>query len=300
MKKVIITGGTGLVGQSILPKLIAQGYSPYVLSRSARQVTPGVQSIQWNPELETIDIEALRSCNILIHLAGANVGAKRWSKVRKAEIISSRVDSLNFLHREFKKLGEFPETVISASAIGYYGMKKTPGIYDENSPNGKDFLAEVCAKWEQAAYQFQQLSRVVVLRIGIVLSDKGGALVPLDRLTNLGLSSPLGSGTQYMPWVHLDDLSSMFVQAAIDDTMIGAYNAVAQGDITQEEFLKILAKVRKKPFFMPRVPAFILKLMFGEMSQILLEGKAISGLKIKRAGYSFQYPALENALRSFG
>jgi uncharacterized protein (TIGR01777 family) len=298
MKKVIITGGTGLVGQSLIPKLKKAGFSPNVLSRSKRSEKGGVEFIQWNPALKKVDSDELKECDALIHLAGANVGSKRWNKSRKAEIISSRVDSLNLLYHEFEKLGVFPKTVISASAIGYYGMKTSPGIYDEQSPNGNDFLAEVCSRWEEAAHQFNPHSRVVILRIGVVLSNKGGALVPLNKLTNLGLYSPLGSGKHYMPWSHIDDLSSRFVHALMENTMAGPYNAVSQGDITQKDFLKTLAKVRKKPFFMPNVPAFVFKLIFGEMSQILLEGKAINGDKIKKAGYNFMYPTLESAFKS--
>lgn len=280
---IVISGGTGLVGRYLSKKLREAGYNVSVLSRS-------------EPE----SVKAIDEADYIVHLAGANIGAGRWTARRKKEILSSRVETAEMI---FKRVAALPGTprlkaFISASATGYYGAVTTDHIFTENDPAATDFLGETCRLWEAAADRFQELGvRTVKLRTGVVLTAKGGALAKMSLPVILGLGSAMGSGAQYLPWIHIDDLCSIYIKAIEDAQMQGAFNAVAPDQINNKEFTRSLARALQKPFWLPPIPALLMKLLFGEMSSLLLEGSRVSADKITQAGYSFRFPKLEEAFR---
>lgn len=280
---IVISGGTGLIGRHLSKKLREAGYSVSVLSRS-------------EPE----SVKAIDEADYIVHLAGANIGAGRWTARRKKEILSSRVETAEMI---FKRVAALPGTprlkaFISASATGYYGAVTTDHIFTENDPAATDFLGETCRLWEAAADRFQELGvRTVKLRTGVVLTAKGGALAKMSLPVKLGLGSAMGSGAQYLPWIHIDDLCSIYIKAIEDAQMQGAFNAVAPDQINNKEFTRSLARALQKPFWLPPIPALLMKLLFGEMSSLLLKGSRVSADKITQAGYSFRFPKLEEAFR---
>lgn len=295
MSRVLITGGSGLIGQDLRIRLEERGYKVALLSRSARKARQ-TKSFTWDIDKGEIDRDALNNSDYIIHLAGANIGALRWTRKRKQEIRSSRIDSIdlifNNLDLQQKKLKAF----ISSSAIGYYGAINSEHIFNETDPPSGDFLGRTCKEWEDAADRFAEAGiRTVKIRTGIVLSNKGGALSKLQLPVKLGFGVPLGNGKQYMPWIHMDDLGAIYLQALEDEKMFGAYNAVAPEHITNEELTRRLAQALKKPFWIPNIPSFLMKLLFGEMAAMLLYGSRISSEKIREAGFSFRFPDTESA-----
>lgn len=293
MKKVLITGGTGLVGKSLKKMLEERGYDVRILSRSKK----GEGIYFWDWEKGEIDIESLKGTDSIIHLAGANIGEKRWSKERKRLIIESRVKTLELIYDRLREIDSKPSALISASAVGYYGSITSDKIFRENDEPGKDFLAHVCRLWEEEALKFSHLGvRVVRIRTGVVLSKKGGALERFKGQAKLGALFPLGSGKQFFPWIHIEDLCRIYIRALEDEGMEGAYNAVAPEYVTQKEFLKALSKIIKKPFFPIGVPSFLIKLIFGEMADFIIKGSRVSSEKIISSGFEFKFKNLKEAL----
>ncbi len=242
-----------------------------------------------------IDEAALVDVDYIIHLAGENVGEGRWTTERRKKILDSRIDSANLV---FKKLNGKPlKAFISSSGISYYGSVTTQTIFREDDPKGHDFLAGVSVKWEEAAFQFKsKANRVVALRTGVVLSPHGGALEKVKKPIQMGIGSALGSGKQYMPWLHLEDICGIYLKAVQDEKMEGIFNAVSSEHFTNQEFTQAIAQVLGKKLWLPKVPAFALKLLFGEMSVIILEGSRVSNEKLKQQGYSFQFDDLTKTL----
>ena len=242
--------------------------------------------------------QALDGVDFIIHLAGLNIGEKAWTTKRKQQIIDSRVKSgkLIFDTIQAKKLR--PSAFLSASGIGYYGATSSETIFKEDAPAGNDFLGLTCQLWEGVADRFAETGiRSVKIRTGVVLSKKGGALSKLSLPVRFGVGAPLGSGKQYMPWIHMDDLCGIFIHAMENEELTGAYNAVAPEHMTNQELTRAIASVLKRPLWLPKLPAGLFRLIFGEMSVMLLEGSRVSPEKIKAAGYSFFYPELKPALR---
>ncbi|HRI78146.1 MAG TPA: TIGR01777 family oxidoreductase, partial [Cyclobacteriaceae bacterium] len=238
----------------------------------------------------------------IIHLAGTGVAEKRWTPERKKDILESRTKSGTLLFETLKNTRHKVKAVISASAIGYYGYANDPTPLSEASLPGDDFLARVVVDWEKSIDTIHSLGiRVAKIRIGIVLSEKGGALVEMAKPVKFGVGSPLGSGKQMVSWIHLDDLCGIFIQAIDDQSMTGAYNAVAPHPVSNKEITTQIAKVLKRPLWLPNVPSFVLHIVVGEMAAIVLNGAVISGEKIQNTGFQFQFPevdkALENLLR---
>lgn len=296
-KRILITGGSGLVGTRLTEILHAKGHEVVHLGRTKSD--SGVRSFVWDVEKQTMDTSAFDGVSAIIHLAGAGVADKRWSRRRKKVIMESRRQSASLLHRELNRHRHSVDTFISASAIGYYGPGDDQTIFRENDPPGGDFLSEVSREWEIAADQFTDLGvRVVKIRIGIVLSGKGGALEPLEKTVRLGAGSPLGSGEQWMSWIHIDDLCAIFAAAIENENMRGVYNAVAPFPVKNREFVRELAAVLKKPLILPRVPPVVLRVLFGEMSTIVLDGAKVSSDKIRQEGFTFSFPKLREALMS--
>jgi len=290
MAKILITGGTGLVGSRLTKILTNKNHEVAILTRSP----DAKNEYQWDLQKKSIDKKAFENTDYIIHLAGAGIADERWTNERKKVIIDSRVESAHLLFETIKKENIPLKGFISASGSGYYGAVTTDKIFTETDKVGNDFLGEVCEKWEAAALQFEELNiPVTILRTGIVLSEKGGALAKM----RLPVISPLGSGKQYMPWIHIDDLCEMYIQA-IEDNLTGVFNAVGPEHHTSTTFSKALAKSISRPYVGICVPSFMLKLIFGDLSKILLEGSRISSKKIEKKGYSFRFETLKKALNN--
>jgi uncharacterized protein (TIGR01777 family) len=298
METVLITGGTGLIGRHISKKLKENGFNVTLLSRK-RETDGAISVYTWDPDKNFIDPEAISKADYIIHLAGAGIGDKRWTKKRRELIIDSRIKTGELIFIKVQESGKKLKAFISASGIGYYGTTTSDKIFKETDFPDKDFLGEVCRKWEEMADRFKESGiRTVKVRTGVVLTDKGGVLGRMATTVKMGIGSPLGSGKQYIPWIHIDDLCNLYLKAVEDQSMTGAWNAVAPEHITNRELMQTLAKVLEKPFFFPAVPSLVLKILFGKMSGIILKGSRVSAGKIISTGYNFEYPNLENALRN--
>ncbi len=298
MSRVLIAGGTGLIGRHLSKSLQEHGYEVAILSRNRSNLSH-IRSYSWDLNQNEIQIEALNNCDYIINLAGENIGAKRWTRKRKQEILESRTKSSKLIFDNLKKEKHKLRTFITASAIGYYGAETSDHIYRESDRSARDFLGQTCSKWEQAADQFAQVGvRTVKIRTGIVLSKVGGALAKLNIPIRWGFASPIGHGKQYMPWIHIEDLCNIYIYALQNQEMTGAYNAVAPEHITNKEFIRKAAQKIDKPFWFPNIPAFVLKLGFGQLSSMLLSGSRVSSEKLLAAGYSFQFPDIDSAFEN--
>jgi len=293
MTKVLITGASGLIG-SILSELLSKNHSIVQLGRSKRENKDS--SFVWDIKKNEIEPNAFDEVNTIVHLAGSNVGDNRWTASWKKEILDSRIRSTRLLFDTIKKNNRSIKTFVSASAIGYYGFE-SDSVFEEESIPGEDFLAQVTKRWEDEVDKIKSLGiRVVKIRIGIVLSEKGGALDKMVLPIKYGVGSPLGSGQQYLSWIHIDDLCGIFAKAIEDEKMNGAYNAVSSW-VTNSEMTKAIAKILNRRLWLPKVPPLALKIILGEMADIVLNGSKVSSEKIKNAGFRFQYSVLENALK---
>tara|TARA_R110000822_G_scaffold7440_2_gene30395 strand:+ start:624 stop:1499 length:876 start_codon:yes stop_codon:yes gene_type:complete len=290
MAKILITGGTGLVGARLTALLKERKHEVCILSRSPKDKN----EFKWDVSNHFIEDKALDNIDYIIHLAGAGIADKRWTKERKEVIVSSRVATANFLFDKIKEKEISLKGFISASGSNYYGAQTTAKIYEESDAVGTDFLGQVCRKWEAAANQFKGLNiPVTILRTGIVLSKTGGALEKMKT----PIVSPLGSGNQYMTWIHIDDLCNLYIKA-IEEEFTGVYNTVSPEYHTSKTFSKTLAKVIKRPYLPMAIPGFLLKLVFGELAIILLEGSRLSSNKIIKKEFVFKYKELKKALES--
>jgi len=287
MKTVLIAGGSGLIGKKLNQVLSQKGYKVYILTRRAKHRG----QIYWNPSQQTIEGKHLDKVNIIINLTGENIGEKRWTNERKKALRDSRVKTTQFLHSLVSNLPNL-EYYIAASGINCY--EQDDELHVESDEFGIDFLSKLVKEWEEVSNLFENNCKVAKLRISMVLSKRGGALDKMLLPVKLGLGSPIGTGTQRMPWIHIDDLCNLFVYA-IENELAGTYNAVANCD-SNHDFMKALAKALKRPFFMPKVPAFLLKLMLGEMSALVLDTTNASNEKVKNAGFVFQHETIESTL----
>ncbi|MBS1505132.1 MAG: TIGR01777 family oxidoreductase [Bacteroidetes bacterium] len=294
-KKILITGASGLIGHRLTELLLEKGYGVVHLSRAKK---PGrVETFAWNLEKRIIDVQALAGVDTIIHLAGAGIADKPWTVARKKEIIDSRVESTKLLFQTLKNNPHTVSSFISASAIGYYGTEDSERVFSENDSPGQDFLAEVTQRWEQEVDTINELGvRVTKFRIGIVLSEKGGALNEIVKPIRMGFGAALGSGRQYLSWIHLDDLCNLFLRAVEERAMSGHYNAVTDF-CTNKEFTQACARVLRKPIWLPPVPSMVLKIILGDRADLVLKGSKVSSAKIRQAGFHFQYETLESALR---
>ncbi|MEO8759434.1 MAG: TIGR01777 family oxidoreductase [Bacteroidia bacterium] len=291
---ILITGYGGFVAKHLSAHLVKHGYLVKGLSHNKTKLSKNV--FYWNVEENYIDEKSLENVDYLIHLAGAGIADKRWTDKRKKEIIDSRVKSAELLastlrHKNIKLKG-----LIGISAIGYYGAVTTDKIFTETDLPGTDFLAECCVKWENAYNLFNDVvERKTILRLGTVVGKDGGALKKLMPLTNFGLASSLGSGKQIMPFINVKDLSALVEFCIAKQNINGIFNAVAPQQPNNNEFMKTLASSLHKPFIMPAVPAFLMKLILGEMAVMLLEGSRVSNDKIIAEGFTFSSPTIKEA-----
>lgn len=295
MNKVLITGASGLVGSRLTELLLSKNIEIVHLGRIKRNGS--VPSFVWDVANQQMDETALAGVDTIVHLAGAGVADKRWTSSRKKEILDSRIQSTHLLYQTLLQKKHQVKTVVAASAIGYYGFGLSDELFTEESRPASDFLADVTQKWEAAVEKIDDLGiRVVKIRIGIVLSNKGGALKEMARPIKLGFGAALGTGRQMMSWIHIDDLCGMFIKAIEDSSLSGAYNGVSPNPVTNVELTKALSRVLEKPLWLPNVPPFALKLLVGEMADIVLNGCNVSAKKIQKTGFQFKFPLLENAL----
>jgi uncharacterized protein (TIGR01777 family) len=252
---------------------------------------------EWDIDKHYIEEGAFDGVDTIIHLAGAGIADKPWTKARKRELLESRTHSTRLLYDELRKRDHTVTSFISASAIGYYGFADDNRMLVETDPAGTDFQAGLVKKWEQEIDQVLELKiRVVKVRIGVVLTMEGGALKEIARPVKLWAGAPLGSGNQFMSWIHIDDLCRIFTNSVENPSFVGTYNAVAPNPVTNRELTKAIARVLRKPMLLPSVPAFTLKVLFGEMADLVLKGSKVSSERLERTGFEFKYPSIDEAL----
>lgn len=294
MAAILITGGTGLIGNHLCNLLLKKGHTVSILSRTLSNKT---NVYQWDIEHNYIDENAIKNCEYIIHLAGAGIADKRWTSKRKKLLIDSRVSSANLLFNKVQALNPKLKGFIAASGIGFYGATTSEEIFNEKSSSGNDFLSEVCIKWEEASLKFTSLNiRTVIFRTGVVFTKKGGALEKITKPIKQGIGAALGTGTQYMPWIHINDLCNMYLKAIENTELNGIYNAVAPEHITNTKLTQIIAIQLHKKVWLPNIPSFLLKLIFGKMAVILLEGSRVSSEKIKKTGFKFKFSNITDTL----
>ena len=297
MNKVLITGASGLVGSRLTELLLSKKMEVVHVGRTKRNGS--VPSFAWDVDKQQMDAKALAGVDTIVHLAGAGVADKRWTPTRKKEILDSRVQSTRLLYQILKEEKHSVKNIVSASAIGYYGFGLSDQLFTEECPPATDFLASVTTEWEKEVDAIRELEiRVVKIRIGIVLSNKGGALKEMARPIQFGVGAPLGTGQQVMSWIHIDDLCEMFCKAIQDRSLAGAYNGVAPNPVTNAELTKAIASILKKPLWLPNVPPFVLRLLVGEMADIVVNGSKVSAEKILATRFKFQYSQIDDALRN--
>lgn len=295
MARVLITGGTGLIGQELTQLLLQNDYEVAFLTRNAN-IPQNVPCFEYNYLTGQFDTKALAYAEHVIHLAGAGVADTRWSAARRKVIIESRVKTAELLIQKLNENAIIPKTFTTASGVGYYGMVTQAEAFTELSPAGDDFLAQVCVKWEAILKQLPAQTKTCALRTGVVLTATGGALEKMAQPIKWGVGSPLGSGKQMVPWIHVADLCKMYLQALANAKYSGPINATSPNPVTNAALSKTIAKQLNRPMFLPNVPAFALKLLLGEMSEIVLEGSACSADKVQQLGFEFSYPSAEGAI----
>lgn len=296
--RVLITGATGLIGSKITGLCHKNGIKVNYLSTSKNKIQEkeNYRGFYWNPSSGDIDADCLQGVGAIINLAGANI-FQPWTKKAKAEILNSRVNSLNTLYKTLNENEHEVGHLISASAIGIYPSSLQKMHFEDEKAVDDSFLGEVTQKWEAAAERFNGLEiRVSKVRIGLVLSNKGGALAQMKKPIKFNMGAALGSGKQWQSWIHIEDLARIFLYI-LQNGLSGVYNAVAPNPVTNSTLTQQLAKTMDKNIWLPNVPAFVLKLLMGEMSSIILSSQLVSCKKIRETGFSFHYINLERALR---
>ncbi len=294
-KRILLTGGTGLIGSKLTNLLLQKGYSVNHLSRRPANI-PGVQTFCWNIDQNHIDERCIEGVDIIIHLAGAGIADQRWSDKRKKEIIDSRTKSIQLIYSLLAKRSNKVKRAISASAIGYYGDRGDEVLAEESLPNS-DFIARCCVEWEAAVDEgLRQGLKVTKFRTGVVL-DKDGALAKMALPIKFYTGSPLGSGRQWLPWIHMEDVIDMYLFAIEHENFEGVYNMVSPSPVTNKQLTQAIARQLHKPLWAPNVPAFLLKLLMGEMSTIALASTKVSCKKIEDAGFKFKFDNVADALR---
>jgi uncharacterized protein (TIGR01777 family) len=297
--KVLVTGATGLIGSELVSLLLQNGISVNYLTTSKNKIVNELNynGFYWSPEKGIIDENCLMEVDSIINLAGANI-SKRWTNSYKQEIIESRLLSSALLFNAIKNNPNQVKQIVSASGTSIYPNSDTV-IYDENSTQvNNSFLGNVVIKWEESTDKFASLGlKVCKLRTGIILSTKGGALVEMLKTIKIGLGSSFGSGKQIQTWIHIHDIASLYY-FAIKNDLDGVYNAVSPNPVSNEELTFTIAKVLKKPLFMPNIPKFIMKLILGEMHELLFENRNLSAKKIIDKGFVFKYKTIDEALKN--
>ena len=297
-KTVLIAGASGLIGNPLTQLLIERGFTVYHLSRNLSKSNPGVKTFKWDVSRMEIDPKCIENVDAIINLAGEGIADKAWTQKRKQQIIKSRTGSLKLLHDVLKEHPNHTvKTFISASAVGHYGDRKDEILTEESEP-GTDFLANTCLAWERAADKIENLGiRLVKLRTGMVLTQLGGALPQIAKPIKLRFGAALGSGKQWVPWIHVEDVISMYLYALENEEIRGIYNMTAPRPVTNRELTRAIAKQLQKRLWLPPVPEIALRIWLGEMSRVVLNSNRTSSDKIEKAGFKFKFPTLESALK---
>lgn len=297
---LLLTGGTGLIGTALTQALLQNGHTVTILTRRPKPAANGVRYAVWDPAAGTIDATALHDADAVIHLAGANVAEGRWTEKRKREIVGSRVQSGSLLAKALRETPNRVQAVVSASAIGWYGPDAAPPRpFRETDAPDNSFLGATCQQWEGAIRPVEDLGkRLVIYRIGIVLSRNGGAYAEFRKPLRFGVASVLGDGAQVISWIHIDDLVRLFIEAATNEALRGVYNAVADVPVTNQALITALAKAKGGFHLTMPVPAAALKLALGEMSVEILKSATVSNEKIREAGFVFHYPLIKVAVEA--
>ncbi|REA62034.1 TIGR01777 family protein [Dyadobacter luteus] len=297
-QKVLITGGTGLIGKRLTELLLQRGYEVAILSRSKKDI-PSVKVYEYDTEKDYIENGALANTSHLIHLAGAGVADERWTEKRKKVILDSRIKPVELINRKLKAEQISLKSFISASGSSFYGEDSGDKRNTEKDPPNSDFLSFVTVEWEKAADIIADTGvRTVKLRTGIVLSEDGGALAKMAQPARFGFGAPLGSGKQWVSWIHLDDLCRMYIEALENETWEGAYNAIAPGPVTNAHLTKLICNALNRPQWLPNVPAFALRLVFGEMANVVLGSSYVINERIANdTDFKYQFTDPELALQ---
>ena len=292
-KNILITGATGLIGSALIKNLSEQGFNCITLTRSVVNDRP--KTFKWNPELQICDMLPHIEYYAVINLAGASIVDTKWNKEGKDQISFSRIDSTTYLKRIIDTFPHPPKHFISASAIGYYGFENDE-IKTEDSLSGNDFAAVVCHDWELAASNLKTIeTQLTIIRIGIVLAQKGGFYKKMETLAKNKIAAPLASGQQPVCWIHIDDLINLFIDILNNKISPGTYNAVANTN-TNKEVTKLIASKNGQPILLPAVPASLLKILYGKKMELFTKGSIVSNSKLLKEGFQFQYSDLENAV----
>jgi uncharacterized protein (TIGR01777 family) len=295
-KHILITGGTGLIGEQITDELLSQGYEVSHLSRKPGN-HPKVKTWLWDVAKGEIDEHCLDGVDTVLHLAGEGITDKRWTEERKKEIIESRTKSIGLIYRLIKSKPNQVNTIISASAIGYYSDRGDELLTEDSLPDN-DFMARCCIDWENAVDEGRSLGlRILKFRTGVVLDKSGGALPQMAMPVKLGFGAPFGNGRQWIPWIHWQDAVDMYLYSIENINLSGVYNMVAPNPVTNKQLTKALARQLHRPAWPIKAPAFIFKLLLGEMSTVVLGSTRVSAEKIQKDGYIFKYPDLAGALK---
>ncbi len=293
---VLISGGSGIVGRYLTSLLLERGYKVAHLSRGVNQFGK-VRVFRWDPEKGILDPEFLKGVDYLVHLAGAHLDGGPWTKRRRRKIYDSRVKAARLLYDTVEANGIGLKAFISASGVGYYGSFTSEKIFREEDPPGAGFLGSLCREWEETADLFGSSGvRTVKLRTAPILEKTFSGLSKLIFPVKFGIVLRLGAGSQYMPWIHISDLSNIYLRAIEDESFGGVYNAVAPQHVTHEEFMRTLAKVMKRPVFLPSVPSFVVKAVTGELGDVILKGSRVLPDRILKTGYQFTFSNLRDAL----
>ena len=293
--KVLITGGSGLLGSALTKKLLKENIDVAHLTRT-KSSKHNVKNFEWDWRKNEIDQRAFKDVTHIVHLAGAGIAEKAWTSKRKQTIVKSRVLTARLIYNTIIKNNLKIDTFISASGTGYYGSILNNKTYLESDSHKNDFLGNCCYQWENAADRFKDNCRVVKLRLGVILDQNEGALPKISALIKKGLGAPIGTGKQYMPWIHLDDAVEIFYSSTINEKYNGTYNAVASEHVNNANLTYAIANVLNKKIRLPNVPNIILKFLYGELSETITKGVKVSNEKIKNEGFRFQYDNLNEAL----
>ncbi|HIC86422.1 MAG TPA: TIGR01777 family protein [Desulfobacterales bacterium] len=296
--RIFMTGGSGFVGRALSGHLIGEGHQVVVLTRSIhahKDLPKGVELIEGNPLEQGRWQDVLRDCQVVINLAGESIFS-RWSKKKKEAILSSRIMTTRRVVEALEERRGDETLLISTSAVGYYGPRGDEEV-DEDTPPGDDFLAQVALKWEKEALQAQDLGvRVVIARFGIVLGKGGGALAKMLPAFKYNMGSPLGSGRQWFPWIHIKDLVRIYSFFMENGKLKGPFNCTAPAPVTNRQFCESLARVMGKSLFLPPVPSFVIKMLLGEFGSMLLTGQKALPTRLQILGFKFLFPGLREAL----
>ena len=293
--KILITGGSGLLGSALTRKLLINNIEVVHLTRN-KSSKNDVKNYLWNWEKNEIDENCFIDVTHIVHLAGAGIAEKAWTQKRKEHIVKSRVLTTRLMYSKINELKLPISAFIAASAVGIYGAQTSEKIFNEEDEPFEDFLGNCCKQWENSVNKFETMSRVVKLRLGVILDKNHGALPRIANMVKNGIGSPLGNGQQYMSWIHIDDAVNIFFNSIVNDKIFGTFNAVSSDHITNSELTKKIGKVLNKKIWLPNVPSFVLKFLYGEMSDTILKGVKVSNEKLKEIDLKLKYEKIEQAL----